>query len=208
MIDPNFTHIKYNNFPDEIVKEIIAIANNKFNNKFEQNINIFEIKEPRPGENYTDPIPFYSNKIISLNGVDFKLLYLVSLRNSGMSCVHVDRNRNFGLNIPVQVDLIEGCTLVFEGDDYDRLGKFVTTAPWGPPAYPGETDISDTGKFWLYAEEKEMTKVQLDKPILLNTGRPHSWINNSNNNRIIATLSVDEEIYNLDRVVEALNPFI
>ena len=200
MIDPNFTYVKYNNFPDEIVKELLYIAHNNLDQ------NIFEIKENPWGFAERDPIQFEPDNVVHINGIDFTFVYLISLPNSGISYVHIDRTRDFGLNIPMQVDPIKGCTLVFEGEDYNRLGEYVTTPPWGGDRTPENS--RRVGKYWLEAEEKEMVKVSLDKPMLLNTQRPHGWINNSEDARVIASLDPDPKIYSLDMVAEALTPFL
>lgn len=104
------------------------------------------------------------------------VIFLISDPNSGMGIPHTDKSRDFCLNIPIRVNLDKG--------DY-IAGRFESLSD-----YPEPESFVLEGKTGLKFEydEKYFENVRMDTPIFINTGLPHSWINDDDHYRVLASL--------------------
>ena len=186
MIDPNFTYVKFNNFPEHYLKEIFDmsldyIPENFFGVDVDGDVNeelILDMQLENLGK--------YS---ITIENIHFGLNVYISPPAKKMFDVHTDRDRNIGINFPIQVDPEKGYALVMKDDNYDVLGEPISEPP----------NIRFGDKFlrkdrpghnkWVNVNEDDMEKVIMDKPIMLNTTRPHSYVNYSNQFRILTSLN-------------------
>lgn len=93
-----------------------------------------------------------------------------------MGIPHTDKSRSFCLNVPIRVN----------GNKSDYIaGKFESLAD-----YPDPETFTLEGRTGLKFEydEKYFERVEMDTPIFINTGLPHSWINNDEGYRVLTSL--------------------
>ena len=202
MLDPNFTHVKFNNFPEYYTNKIFDISMDYMPDGY-YGVDVSEKAEELILMMQLNKIMSYS---IDIEGIKFGVNVYISPPAKKMFDVHIDRTRKIGLNFPIQIDLEKGYTLVMKDDDYSKLGEPIPEVTKNI-RFGGKSLIDKPGdKKWLDVDENVMEKVLMDKPILLNTGRPHSYVNYSNKFRIIASLNNSNE--DLQTIYSALKPFI
>ena len=194
MIDPDWTHLYFNNFPKNVIELL------------EKYYHDYGIGKGINRENYITWNPaaqavsypfFIRDKTIKIKGINFYPFYFVSYPNSGKSPIHIDRLRTFGLNIPIKVDHNRSKTLVDDGHFFEKYGE---------PSIEIEEGIEHY--LWPEALESDMLSVDLDRPMLLNVSKPHGWTNYSNDIRVIASLGLVDPILSLEQVYSALRIFI
>lgn len=202
MINPNFSHIKFNNFSKYYIQKIFDMSMDYMpdgyfgvdvNEKAEELILIMQLDK-------------MSSYTIDIEGIKFGLNVYISPPAKKMFDVHIDRTRKIGLNFPIQVDIEKGYALVMKDDDYSILGEPVPEVTKNIKI--GNKPLIDKpgDKKWVNVDENVMEKVLMDNPILLNTGRPHSYVNYSNKFRIIASLNNSND--DLQTIYSALTPFL
>jgi hypothetical protein len=202
MIDPNFTYVKYNNFPEHYTQKIFDISMDYMGDGY-LDIDVPEKDEELILMMQLDKMAAYS---INIEGIKFGVNVYISPPAKKMFDVHIDRSRKIGLNFPIQVDLEKGYTLVMKDDDYSVLGEPLPEVTKNIRFGDRSLEDKPGDKKWVDVDENVMEKVLMDKPILLNTGRPHSYVNYSNKFRIIASLNNSNE--DLQTVYSALKPFL
>lgn len=104
------------------------------------------------------------------------VIFLISDPNSGMGIPHTDKSRDFCLNIPIRVNVNKG--------DY-VAGKFESLSDYPEPE--AFTLEGKTGLRFDY-DENYFENIKMDNPIFINTGLPHSWINDDDEYRVLASL--------------------
>lgn len=181
----NFTHIKYNNFPQHYLQEVFDMSVDYLPDGF-LDVDAEDVDEDLVLMMQGSKVGKYT---INIENILFALNVYVSHPAKKMFDVHKDRNRNIGLNFPIQVDPEKGYLLVMKDENYNALGECVeepSKIKWDGKlisnSLPGH-------RKWPYAKEEDMQKVRFDCPIMLNTSRPHSYVNYSNKFRIIASLN-------------------
>jgi len=204
MIDPNFRYIKFNNFPEEHIQRLRDIASENLEAGIlgENATYIHDSKHRRFFIEDFSHVPF------EINGVSFVINMFISKPNTGMWYTHVDANRDFALNIPLQVEQEKGYVLVYNSDDYTKLGKNVQQYDEITDeikeileSLGRKVDVTDpvalenhmkAGKamHWLGPTESDFEKVLLDKPMILNTSIPHSFVNHDDKFRVVASLQM------------------
>lgn len=201
MLDPNFTHIKFNNFAEHYIQQIREISDDYLPEGF-LGVDTEEVDEELVLMIQKDKIGKYS---INIEGIHFGVNVYISPPAKKMFDVHIDRDRKIGFNFPIQVDPEKGYLLVMKDDNYDALGEYISETSnikWGDKFL--SKDLPGHKK-WINAKESDFRKIKFDKPILLNTQRPHSYVNYSNQFRIIASLNTNKEP---DEVYQALSQFV
>lgn len=185
MIDPNFTHIKYSNFPEHYLREVYDMSKDclpegilgvEFENIDEEMVLVIQNNK-------------FKNASITIENIHFGLNVYISQPAKKMFDVHIDRSRNIGINFPIQLDPNDGCLLVMKDDNYDALGNPIeepSNIKFGDVSIPKNTPGH---RKWPDAKEENMERVLFDKPVMLNTKRPHSYVNYTNKFRIIASLN-------------------
>jgi hypothetical protein len=113
--------------------------------------------------------------------------FLISEPNMGMAKVHIDKSRNFALNIPLKVNnekssYIAGKFLNIE--DYTDAKKFIIDGKIG---------------YTFDYNPDQYEEVKISNPILINTSLPHSWTNYDDDYRVLASL-----IFKTDNMKKAL----
>jgi len=207
MRDSNFRYVKFNNFPKEYTQRLKDIA--------------AEVLEPGIlGEEATYThnsvhrrffIENFSHIPFEIEGVRFYLNLFITKPNVGMWYTHVDSSRAFALNVPIQVDVEKGYALVYDGDDYSKLGKMVDEVEEISDEIKeiigalGRVDVTDPAalekhlksgnmmEMWLHPTEDDFQKVPVDQPMVLNTSVPHSFVNHDDKFRVIASLMCYED---------------
>lgn len=185
MIDTNITHIEYCNFPEHYTQEVFDLSKNCLNSVPEDFLDVEYSDEPLD-DLILGPIPKQASIVIK--DIHFELHVFVSLPAKKMFDVHIDKGRHIGINFPIQVDPDKGYLLVMKDDNYSALGE-QGEGP-GNIAFGDFSIPKDSPGFtkWPNAKEENMQKICFDKPMMLNTKRPHSYVNYSNKPRIIVTL--------------------
>ena len=202
MINSNFSHIKFNNFPEYYIQKIFDMSMDYMPDGY-FGVDVDEKAEELILIMQLDKMSSYT---IDIEGIQFGLNVYISPPAKKMFDVHIDRTRKIGFNFPIQVDIEKGYTLVMKDDDYSILGEPIQEVTKN--IIIGNKPLVDKpgDKKWINVDENVMEKVLMDNPILLNTGRPHSYVNYSNKFRIIASLNNSNE--DLQTIYSALKPFI
>lgn len=188
MVDSDFTYVKYNNFPEHYLKEIFDMSLDYIPEGF-FGVEAKDVSKELILDMQLENLGKY---IITIEDIQFGLNVYISPPAEKMFDVHIDRSRKMGVNFPIQVDPEKGYLLVMKDDNYDALGEPVNEPPnirFGDKFLrkdrPGH-------KKWVNVDESAMEKVKMDKPVMLNTARPHSYVNYSNQFRIIASLNTSQ----------------
>jgi len=216
MIDPNFTNIKFNNFPEHYIHKLKDIAWEVL----DEGILGDNPTYINPSKNIRFIIKNFSHIPFEINGINFFVNYLITTPNAGMWYTHVDLGREFALNIPIQVNLDKGYVLVCKDGDYSKLGKLLDDVSevtpeieeiaknrWGVSDDDFEEYVKSGKimKIWINAKESDFEKIYIDKPMILNSQIPHSWVNYDNRFRVVASLSSYE---NFNDILDGLKQFI
>lgn len=191
--------VKFESFDLNIIENLKQIALDSFSYNIFETIFEDELTAP-PGPFVLRP----ENNAYEINGVEFTVAFLSASPAKKMAKVHTDRIRKLGFNIPLQVDVPKGYTLIYTGNNYSELGNSTNQFAW---AIDGFTDFGSRffdGNFWPDAKEENLTKVFLDQPVIFNTKLPHSFVNYSNKPRILATLTPQKDIDNVNELYEML----
>lgn len=120
-----------------------------------------------------------------------RIMFLISGPNTGMGIPHTDKSRDFCINVPIRVN----------GNKTDYIaGKFGSLSDYPDPE-PFTID-GKTGLKFGY-DEKYFERVKMDTPIFINTGLPHSWINDDDEHRVLASLFLKtEDFEEASRIVD------
>jgi hypothetical protein len=190
----NYTHVFFNKFPEELTETLM---------NYYRAYGIGEGVEPS-WKQTTDSYsvgkwyPFsLKNKVLDWNGMSFGISFLVSYPNIGLYTVHTDRRRDFAFNVPIKVDNEKSKVLVMADDDLSKCGPMSTEL--GRDGHEGH--------YWHEAVESNFSNLNFQAPMLLNTSKPHSWTNYSNELRVVATLSAYRQ-FTVQDVYQAFKEYI
>ena len=157
------------NFPQHVINAVV----NKYNKEIGNKVDDYPNQLPTAVSNLK-----VIQVLMDIDLPEFKpaVLFLISKPNSGLGIPHIDRSRNFSLNIPIQVNPDKGHYIA---------GRFELLSDYPDPKprmFGGE--ITQTYDY----DEKYFEKVRMEHPIFINTGLPHSWINDDDQHRVIVNL--------------------
>lgn len=108
------------------------------------------------------------------------IIWLITPPKSAMGIIHTDKSRSSGINIPIKVNPEKGPYVAGKFNSFD--------------SYPNPKRFELNGKFgytWDYTEDL-FEDVPITHPIFVNTGLPHSWKNEDDDYRVLASLYFKE----------------
>ena len=163
---------------------------------------------------------------IALDEFKNHITFLMSKPNSGIAIPHTDKSRDFGINIPIRVNLDKGD---FISGRFESLSDY----PVGKHQYPANPDnleyykkkyphyydpehhhyigspesgsVTSPGLRWDY-DERYFENVKMDHPLFINTTMPHSYVNDDDEWRVIGSLELKER--DLKKVLHLVDKWV